>query len=113
MKLNKKLEIGINAIKSLKVKNGPVRIFDLAPEIGTTTTFLEQIMRDLRIAGLISVKKGPGGGYQLSNPLSDITAYQVGMAVGRDLDASSFSTQDTPTNRLKSSILEAFLNTKI
>jgi Rrf2 family protein len=36
--------------------------------------FLDAILRDLKIAGLVAAKKGPGGGYRLARPADDIIA---------------------------------------
>jgi Rrf2 family protein len=57
-----------------------------AIEIATTNhipkKFLDAILRDLKIAGLVAAKKGPGGGYRLAHPADDII---VGKAI-RALD---------------------------
>lgn len=110
MKLNKKLEIGMSAVKALKNKVGPTRTSDLAVEIGTTVNFLEQIMRNLRNEGIVGVKRGPGGGYFLVVP-SIVTAYHVAKAVGRDMGELRFD--ESPTSRLSKSIIDAYLNTTI
>jgi Rrf2 family protein len=112
MKLNKKLEIGINAVTALKKSgNGFVRTADLAKEIGTTVNFLEQIMRNLRTSGIVSVKRGPGGGYSL-NRESEVCAYSIAKAVGRFND--NITDGDVSfTAQLRKNILEAFRNTKL
>lgn len=111
MKLNKKLEIGINAVSALKKRDGFVRTADIATEIGTTVNFLEQIMRNLRTGGIVNVKRGPGGGYSL-NKESDLTAYSVAKAVGRFND--NLTDGDVSlTAQLRKNILEAFRNTKL
>jgi Rrf2 family iron-sulfur cluster assembly transcriptional regulator len=111
MKLNKKLEIGINAVTALKKREGFVRTADIAVEIGTTVNFLEQIMRNLRTGGIVTVKRGPGGGYSL-NKDSDLTAYSVAKAVGRFPD--NLSDEDVSlTSQLRKNIVEAFRSTKL
>ena len=109
MKLNKKLELGIRAVQSLKT-NGedPVRTQDLAVEIGTTTNFLEQVMRNLRIAGIVTSVRGPNGGYLLTNN-KPVTAFQVAKAVGRDF--GNEKTDNTPTSRLSLAVVRAFQDT--
>lgn len=111
MKLNKKLEIGINAVTALKKRDGFVRTADIADEIGTTVNFLEQIMRNLRTGGLVTVKRGPGGGYSL-NKDSDLTAYSVAKAVGRFPDNLSEGDVDAPS-QLRKNIVEAYRSTKL
>lgn len=110
MKLNKKLELGINAVNALKKYETPVRTVDLAVEVGTTLHFLEQIMRNLRAAGIVTVKRGPGGGYLLSKD-TEVNAYHVAKAVGRDFGILSLD--EAPTSRLSKALTEAFVNTKI
>jgi Rrf2 family protein len=57
-----------------------------AMEIATTHNipkkFLDAILGDLRNAGIVHSKKGPGGGYMLARPASEI---KVGQAI-RSLD---------------------------
>jgi Rrf2 family protein len=116
MKLNKKVEIGINAIKVLKNREKPTKTADIAEEIGTTVNFLEQVMRNLRTYELVTVKRGPGGGYVLNPELYKITAYDVAQAVGRKLGKEALGIELSalsPTERLKSSIITAFANTEI
>jgi Rrf2 family protein len=111
MKLNKKLEIGINAVTALRTRDGFVRTADIAKEIGTTVNFLEQIMRNLRTGGLVTVKRGPGGGYSL-NKDSDLTAYSVAKAVGRFPDNLIDGDASAPS-QLRKNIVEAFRSTKL
>lgn len=110
MKLNKKLEIGINAVSALKKREGFVRTSDIAEEIGTTVNFLEQIMRNLRTGGIVSVKRGPGGGYSL-NKESELSAMDVAKAVGRFSNLTD--NYDGLTAELRRNIAEAFHKTKL
>jgi len=108
MKLNKKLELGIKAVETLKtLGTEPVRTQDLAVQVGTTTNFLEQVMRNLRTAGIVTSVRGPGGGYLLTNT-KPVTAYQVAQAVGRTFENEK---GNTPTSRLSRAVTEAFQNT--
>lgn len=111
MKLNKKLEIGINAVSALKKREGFVKTSDIAKEIGTTVNFLEQIMRNLRTSGIVTVKRGPGGGYSL-NKDSELTAYVVATAVGR-LEGNFINGDLSLPDQLRNNIRLAFINTKL
>lgn len=111
MKLNRKLEIGLNVVKALKSKEGFTKTSDLTTEVGTTLHLLEQVMRNLRSAGILVVKRGPGGGYALNSNLS-VTAYNVATAVGRELEVNHFD-ETSPSDRLKKSIVDAYLNTAV
>jgi Rrf2 family iron-sulfur cluster assembly transcriptional regulator len=112
MKLTKNVEISMNALKVLKSKEGFVRVQDMASEVGTTVHFLEQIMRKLKNAGLVDVKRGPGGGYAFKRDLGEVNAFQVASAFGKF--SLSLNADDTsPANRLKLSVAEAFRNTTV
>lgn len=108
MKVNKKVELGISAVSALRKYDSPVRTQDLATEIGTTQHFLEQIMRNLRTAGIVVSVRGPGGGYKLV-ATTHLTAYHVAKAVGRDF--GTLSLDQAPVSRLGNAITEAFQNT--
>lgn len=109
MKLNKKLELGIKAVETLKtLGTEPVRTKDLAVQVGTTTNFLEQVMRNLRIAGIVTATRGPNGGYGLASKVP-VTAFQVAEAVGRTF--SNEKKDNTPTSRLSQAVIQAFQDT--
>lgn len=114
MRINKKLELAIRAIKALQTRNSPTRTQDLAVEIGTTLHFLEQIMRNLRTAGLVTSIRGPGGGYVLARREESlsITAGEVACAVERKT-AEPDPTNTSPENRLRLAIAGAFESTVI
>lgn len=114
MKINRKLEIGINAVAFLKSRTGPTRVTDMASEVGTTVNFLEQVMRKLKAADLVTVKRGPGGGYTLNTCLNKtITAYDVAVAVGREFGELRFDSTPKATQVLSKNIADAFENTVI
>jgi len=57
------------------------QIKDIAERQGIPPRFLEQIFQDLRRAGLVSSKRGPRGGYQLSRPAREISVGEIVRAV--------------------------------
>lgn len=106
MKLNRKVELGLKVVEALRTKSGPTRTQDLAVEVGTTVNLLEQIMRELRLAEIVLVKRGPGGGYSVNPAKEKITAYDVATAVGREF--GSVVLDDASTSRLRKSIVDAY-----
>jgi len=62
------VRLSINAVKALVGAKGPVKVADLAVPLNTTVPYLEQIMRKLRLYGLVKSVRGPGGGYVLAEP---------------------------------------------
>ena len=55
----------------------PVRISDIATSQAIPKKFLEQILLELRNAGLIASRRGKAGGYQLLRAPEDITFGEV------------------------------------
>jgi len=56
---------------------GPVRISDIASRQGLSTKYLEKLIRELKRAGFIASKRGPGGGHSLAMPPEDISVGDV------------------------------------
>jgi Rrf2 family protein len=51
---------------------------DIAAENNIPKKFLDAILNDLKVAGLVRTKRGPGGGYALARPPEEI---MVGQAI--------------------------------
>lgn len=71
----------------------PIRLSDISLRQNISITYLEQLFLKLRKHGIVSSKKGPGGGYVLSKNPNDIKVIDVMEAVdeciktnGCDLD---------------------------
>ncbi len=60
---------------------GPVRSSEIAKRQQIAESFLEQIMRGLRKAGIVRSTRGPRGGHELAFPPSDVTLKAVVEAV--------------------------------
>jgi len=58
-------------------KSKPVKIKDIAKNANIPQNFLEQILLDLKKAGLLSSTKGALGGYSLAKPAKDIMVADV------------------------------------
>ena len=77
--LSKKTKYAIKALVALGKNEGnpPMQISKIAAEEHIPKKFLEQILLDLRNAGLLFSKKGAGGGYSLHKKPEDIYLVQV------------------------------------
>src|ERR1700733_8295911 len=73
--ISKKTKYGLQALFALtrRYGEGPVLIATLAKEEEIPLKFLEGILLDLKGRGIVESKKGPRGGYHLSEPPSKIT----------------------------------------
>src|ERR1700722_11337393 len=77
--LSKRTQYSLRALYALarKYGGGPVLITTLADEEAIPKKFLEQILLSLKNLGLVSSKKGKGGGYQLAQAPDQITLASV------------------------------------
>ena len=50
---------------------------ELANAADTTTDFIHKILQSLRDAGIVSAKRGPGGGFSLARPAAEITLLEI------------------------------------
>lgn len=58
---------------SLHYEEGPVQIHDIAQRQNIPVKYLEQILLLMKRFGFVQSRKGPGGGYFLAKPPSEIT----------------------------------------
>ncbi|HCQ8421752.1 TPA: Rrf2 family transcriptional regulator [Klebsiella oxytoca] len=77
MRITNKHEIAILFILSLANENKTRTIHTLAAEMNISPSYLEQIARVLRQAGLIASVMGPGGGYYLTRSVQDIKVRDI------------------------------------
>lgn len=77
--ISKRTKYGLQALFALtrRYGEGPVLIATLAREEEVPLKFLEGILLDLKGRGIVESKKGPRGGYQLSEAPSKITVGSV------------------------------------
>ena len=77
--LSKRTQYSLRALYALarKYGGGPVLITQLAEEEAIPKKFLEQILLSLKTLGLVSSKKGKGGGYRLAQPPEQVTLANV------------------------------------
>jgi len=67
-------------------QGAPVQIRVISERQGIPSRYLEQIFQHLRRAGLVTSKRGPGGGYTLARSPARISLLQIVEAVEGDLD---------------------------
>lgn len=79
MKISKKGEYALRAIiyLALKSQDGPVQIREISEKEKIPEKFLEQILLELKKAGILQSKRGAGGGYGLIKPPKEINLAQV------------------------------------
>ncbi|MCA0256563.1 MAG: Rrf2 family transcriptional regulator [Proteobacteria bacterium] len=77
--ISQRAKYALRALSMLARSNAgtPVQIPDIAEEQKIPKKFLEQIMLDLKRAGLVESRRGKQGGYLLQRPASEITYGEV------------------------------------
>src|ERR687895_1333932 len=78
MRLSARVDYALRAAAELAVAgNHPVTAVQLAEAQGIPPKFLENILGQLRRAGLIRSQRGPDGGYWLARPAGEIALADV------------------------------------
>ena len=57
--------------------SNPVRVDDIAEQLDVPRNYLSKILHALGRAGVLSSTRGPGGGFQLAKPASEVTLAEV------------------------------------
>lgn len=66
---------------SMQPATGPILIQDISARQNVPLKYLQQILLDLKQAGFVISRKGPGGGYSLARTPEEITLGQVLVAM--------------------------------
>lgn len=113
MKIRKDFEIALSVLTTLKNRFTPTRASDLANELGESVAFMDQVLRKLRIAGFVTVQRGPGGGFTLSSRSLAPNAFEVAKAIGTYKTPKTTLSADSAQGRLQKAIEDAYLNTTV
>jgi len=120
MKLSKKADYGLIALKHLAVHNGKgsYSAADIAEVYGISTPLMAKVLQKLAKGGLVAARHGSSGGYTLARDPAQITALEAISAIDGPLFITSCVTnhgecyQTTtctvrePLRRVNESILE-------
>lgn len=90
MRLTTKGRYAVTAMLDLALhKNqGPVSLADISQRQAISLSYLEQLFAKLRKSSLVSSVRGPGGGYELQRPSSDIYIAEIIDAVDESVDST-------------------------
>lgn len=76
MRLTRKVQYGV-LFSLYLARAGRATIEDAAHNLGVSKPFLEQVARRLRIAGVISSTRGPGGGYEIDREATMVQVFNA------------------------------------
>lgn len=90
MKLTSKGRYAVTAVLdiALNASKGPVSLADISERQQISLSYLEQLFARLRRNGLVKSVRGPGGGYQLGKPITEISVAMVIAAVNENIDVT-------------------------
>jgi Rrf2 family iron-sulfur cluster assembly transcriptional regulator len=89
MKLSTKGRYAVTALADIAL-NGtarPVTLAEISERQDISLAYLEQLFVRLRRAGIVESVRGPGGGYLLARPATDLRISEVMVAVDERLNA--------------------------
>ena len=88
MRLTSKSRYAVSALTELSFlqSSGPVSLSDISDNQNIELSFLEQIFRKLRIAGIVKSIRGRNGGYMYAKDPSNISIKDVMNAVDEVID---------------------------
>lgn len=90
MRLTTKGRYAVTAMLDIALHRdeGAVSVMEIALRQDISSSYLEQIFARLKAAGLLESRRGPGGGYEITRPLSQISVSEIVVAVGDGVDAT-------------------------
>ncbi len=93
MKLTTKGRYAVTAMLDLALhgSDGPVALAEISDRQGLSLSYLEQLFSKLRKNQLVKSTRGPGGGYSVARPLSEVAIAQIIVAVDESVDATHCS----------------------
>ena len=90
MRLTTKGRFAVTAMVDLAMRQnrGPVTLAAISERQHISLSYLEQLFGKLRRAKLVSSVRGPGGGYNLAQPINAVSVADIVTAVDEPLDAT-------------------------
>lgn len=99
MWITKKTDYATRAVLALALRypsRPAVSVQDLATQVGVPAAFLQQIMAQLREAGVVRSERGPTGGYRLNHPPAEISLEKIVRLFQGPLAPISCATRTNP-----------------
>lgn len=113
MRLSTKGRFAVTAMidVALREQFGPVPLAEIGLRHKISLSYLEQMFSKLRLQGLLTSTRGPGGGYVLSRSMDTITAADIISAV-EDAPSKAHQQDATRTHDLAQDLWDA-INAKL
>lgn len=90
MRLTTKGRFAVTAMIDLGMRQsrGPVTLAGISERQKISLSYLEQLFGRLRRRGIVDSVRGPGGGYTMARPMSEISVADIIRAVDEPIDAT-------------------------
>src|SRR5918999_4155336 len=97
MWVSRRTDYASRAVLALALADGgPLKLGEIAETTEAPRAVLEQVMPVLRAAGVVRSLRGPGGGYRLNAPASEITLERVVRIFEGQLAPIGYATRRNP-----------------
>lgn len=117
MRLTTKGRFAVTAMIDLALHgdHGPVTLAGISERQRISLSYLEQLFGKLRRNKLVDSVRGPGGGYHLARPMSEVSVADIILAVDEPIDATQCKGKENCHNdqRCMTHDLWTSLNAKI
>ena len=117
MRLTTKGRFAVTAMLDLAMSEAdkPITLAGISERQSISLSYLEQLFSRLRRSGLVKSVRGPGGGYRIAKPLTEISVSEIISAVDELIDATQCGGQENchDEGRCMTHDLWSSLNVKI
>lgn len=117
MRLTTKGRFAVTAMLDLAMSEAdkPITLAGISERQSISLSYLEQLFSRLRRSGLVKSVRGPGGGYRIAKPLTEISVSEIISAVDELIDATQCGGQENchEEGRCMTHDLWSSLNVKI
>lgn len=98
MWITRKTDYATRAVLALAIagEHATLKLADIAERTAVPASFLEQIMGQLRGAGIVRSERGPAGGYRLNHPPEEISLERVVRVFQGQLAPIGCATRSSP-----------------
>ncbi|MDD2882178.1 MAG: Rrf2 family transcriptional regulator [Rhodoferax sp.] len=113
MRLSTKSRFAVNAMIDIALREelGPVTLSDVASRQQISLSYLEQLFSKLRLHGIVTSVRGPGGGYALGREIDGITVADIMYAV-EDAPPKAVQSDTSPLEDMTQDLWDA-MNAKV
>jgi Rrf2 family protein len=95
LRISEAASIGLHAAALLAASERPLSVAAIARRLGCSSAHLSKVLQTLSKRGLVQAKRGPSGGYTLSQPAAAVRLLAIYEAIEGPLPTSTCLLQET------------------